>query len=105
VRCAGRCAGDNAYNDATFAEFKSTLFTPYQNIVSKVPAYLTYGNHDGGKTIVTASSATQTGPYFDLFMFPKQGEAGGVPSGTEAYNSFYHGPIHVVVLNSFDMSR
>ena len=46
----------------------------------------------------------QTGPYYDIFTLPKEAEAGGVPSGTEAYYSFDYANIHFVCLNSEGMS-
>ena len=54
---------------------------------------------------MSADSATQTGPYYDIFTLPKFGEAGGVASGTEAYYSFDFGNIHFIVLDSFETSR
>jgi hypothetical protein len=36
---------------------------------------------------------------------PTGGEADGVPSGTKAYYSFTYSTVHVIVLNSFDVSR
>ena len=42
----------------------------------------------------------QTGPYFDIFSFPVNGEGGGVPSWTEAYYSFNYSNIHFVCLES-----
>ncbi|HYF45077.1 MAG TPA: metallophosphoesterase, partial [Acidimicrobiales bacterium] len=61
----------------------------------------TYGNHDGH----TADSASQTGPYYDIFTNPKNGECGGLASGTEAYYSFDYGNIHFVSLDSYESSR
>ena len=52
-----------------------------------------------------ADSITQTGPYFDMFTLPDGGEAGGVPSGTEAYYSFDYANMHFVVLDSEDSSH
>ena len=40
--------------------------------------------------------------YYDLFSFPREAEAGGVPSGTEAYYSFDYDNIHFVSLDSVD---
>ena len=42
---------------------------------------------------------TESGAYFDIFSLPRKGEAGGIPSGTEAYYSFDHGNLHVIVLD------
>ena len=59
------------------------------------------GNHEGR----TANGLTGIGPYFDAYVCPTNGEAGGVPSGSEAYYSFDYGSIHFVVLDSFDVDR
>src|SRR5439155_16088779 len=53
----------------------------------------------------TGVSLTQTGPYYDIFSLPKQGEAGGLASGTEAYYSFDYGNIHFICLDSFGSDR
>lgn len=93
--------GDNAYNSGTDTEYQSAVFNIYQTVLRRTPLWSTFGNHDGA----TADSATQTGPYYDIFTFPRQGEAGGVPSGTEAWYSFDYGNVHFVCLNSFDVDR
>lgn len=93
--------GDNAYNSGTDAEYQSTMFNVYPEMMRQSPLWATIGNHDG----VSADSATQTGPYYDIHTFPKNAEAGGVASGTEAYYSFNYGNIHVIVLDSNETSR
>ncbi len=59
------------------------------------------GNHEG----IASDGALGVGPYFDAYVVPMQGEAGGAPSGTEGYYAFDYGPIHFVCLNSHDVSR
>ncbi len=93
--------GDNAYSSGTDAEYQRAVFEMYPTLLRKSVLWPTLGNHDG----VTADSATQTGPYYDIFTLPKNAEAGGVPSGTEAYYSFDYGNIHFVCLDSHDTSR
>lgn len=89
--------GDNAYQDGTDSEYQNAIFeNMYEAMLSKTVAWSTIGNHDAH----SASPSNQSGPYFDIFSFPKQGEAGGVPSGTEAYYSFDYGNVHFIVLNS-----
>jgi hypothetical protein len=39
-------------------------------------------------------------PYLDIFSLPANGEAGGVPSGTEQYYSVDTGNVHIVSLDS-----
>lgn len=93
--------GDNAYNSGTDAEYQTKMFNMYPEMMRQSPLWATIGNHDG----VSADSATQTGPYYDIHTFPKNGESGGIASGTEAYYSFNYGNIHVIVLDSNETSR
>ncbi len=88
--------GDNAYNDGTDSEYQNALFDVYSDMLKKSVSWSTLGNHDGH----SATSSTQSGPYYDIFSFPKTGEAGGTPSGTEAYYSFDYANIHFIVLES-----
>jgi 3',5'-cyclic AMP phosphodiesterase CpdA len=94
--------GDNAYQTGTDNEYQSALFeNMYENTLKNTVSWSCLGNHDGG----SASSGTQTGPYYDIFTFPSQGECGGIASGTEAYYSFDYGNIHFIVLDSYDSDR
>lgn len=93
--------GDMAYSDGKDAEFQTNFFDIYQNILRNTVCWPTMGNHEGHN----ANSNTQTGPYYDAYALPKAAEAGGLPSGTEAYYSFDHANVHFVVLNSYDISR
>lgn len=90
--------GDNAYDDGTDAEYQAAVFDMYPEILKNTVLYPTLGNHDGH----SADSGTQSGPYYDVFTMPKAGEAGGVPSGTEAYYAFDYGNVHFVCLDSYD---
>ncbi len=91
--------GDNAYNDGTDAEYQSYVFNVYGSMLRKSVLWSTLGNHDGH----TADSIAQTGPYYDIFTFPKNAESGGTSSGTEAYYSFDYGNIHFICLESYDI--
>lgn len=93
--------GDNAYSSGTDAEYQRGVFDIYPTVLRRSVLWPTLGNHDA----VSADSATQTGPYYDIFTLPKNGEAGGIPSGTEAYYSFDYANIHFVCLDSQDTSR
>ena len=94
--------GDNAYSDGEDLEYQDAIFeNMYEDRLKNTVVWSTLGNHDGH----SANSNTQTGPYFDIFTFPKSGEAGGLASGTEAYYSFDYANIHFVVLNSYDIDR
>lgn len=94
--------GDNAYVDGTDAEFQNAIFyNMYENKLKNTVAWACLGNHDGH----TANSDAQTGPYYDIFTFPKLGECGGVASGTEAYYSYDYGNVHFIVLDSYETNR
>jgi hypothetical protein len=93
--------GDNAYENGQDDEYQAAVFAMYPAILRKTVLWPAYGNHDGR----VSDSATNTGPYYDIFTLPKQGEAGGIPSGTEAYYSFDYANIHFLSLDSFESSR
>ncbi|MET0355494.1 MAG: SdrD B-like domain-containing protein [Cellvibrio sp.] len=93
--------GDNAYPDGTDADFQATVFNVYNDMLRQSVTWPVLGNHDAH----SADSGSQTGPYYNIFSLPKNAEAGGVASGTEAYYSFDYGNVHFVVLDSFDTNR
>ncbi len=93
--------GDNAYVNGTDAEYQAAVFNTFPGILRNTFLWPTLGNHDG----YSASSATQTGPYYDIFTLPSGGQAGGVASGTEAYYSFNYANIHFVCLDSYGSPR
>jgi Calcineurin-like phosphoesterase/CARDB/Calx-beta domain len=93
--------GDNAYQTGTDSEYQAAVFDMYPTLLRQTVLWPTFGNHDA----YSADSATQTGPYFDIFTLPTQGEAGGIASGTEAYYSFDYGDIHLIVLDSYESSK
>jgi hypothetical protein len=93
--------GDNAYTTGTDAQYTAGLFDVYPTILRDTPLWPVPGNHEFG----ASDSPTQTGPYYEAFTMPTAAEAGGVPSGTEAYYAFDYGNIHFVALDSHDTSR
>lgn len=93
--------GDVAYFNGTDDEFHFNFFGPYGRTLRNTVFWPAMGNHEGG----TSSGPAATGPYFDNFVLPANGEAGGHPSGTEAYYSYDFGNAHFVVLNSYDEDR
>ncbi|MCI5059014.1 MAG: metallophosphoesterase family protein, partial [Flavobacteriales bacterium] len=89
--------GDNAYSDGTDSEYQNAMFNNmYEDILRKSVFWSTIGNHDERSVDLNS----QTGPYFDIYTFPKNGEAGGLASGTEEYYSFDNGNVHFIVLSS-----
>jgi acid phosphatase type 7 len=93
--------GDMAYSDGTDAQFTSNFFKPYEDTLRSVGCWPAMGNHEGH----TSKGESGIGPYYDAYVCPTKGEAGGVPSGTEAYYSFDYGRIHFICLDSFDLDR
>ena len=93
--------GDNAYSTGTDPQFQKAVFDPYAWLLRQSPLWPTLGNHDAG----SANSPTQSGVYYDVFTLPTQGQAGGMPSGTEAYYSFDFANIHFICLDSHDTDR
>ena len=91
--------GDNAYEIGTDQEYQAAVFDMYPELLSQAFLWPTFGNHDAG----SASSAGETGPYYDIFSLPSNNaNTGGMPSQTEAYYSFDWANIHFVVLDSQD---
>jgi len=96
--------GDNAYSDGTDSEHQAAVFGGtygYQTLLRHTPFWPSFGNHEAH----TADSRAQTGPYYDIWNLPKNAEAGGVASGTEAYYSFDYANIHFICLNSYDIPK
>jgi len=93
--------GDNAYPSGSEIEYQAAFFNTYPSILRRIPVWPTLGNHD----TKSSSSKQQSGPYYEAFHLPTQGESGGVPSGSEAFYSFDHGNIHFVSVDSAGSSR
>src|SRR3989442_404363 len=93
--------GDNAYSDGTDIEYQKAAFNMYRMVLKNTCLWTTFGNHDAH----SADSASQSGPYYDIFTLPKDGEAGGMASGTKAYYSFDYGNIHFICLDSAGSDR
>ncbi len=93
--------GDNAYRSGTDEEYQLAVFDMYPSILRKIPIWPTFGNHEGH----SSNSKDETGPYYDIFTLPTNGEAGGVSSNTEAYYSFDFANIHFISLNSHDIDK
>ncbi|UEG51084.1 metallophosphoesterase family protein [Ferruginibacter lapsinanis] len=92
--------GDNAYSSGTDAEFQTGFFDVYKDDLLKYyKLYPTPGNHDYGNT--TANTGRRDMPYHTIFTVPKNGEAGGVPSGVTNYYSYNIGDVHFVSLDSY----
>ncbi len=86
--------GDNAYPDGTVAQYQAAVFDTYPTLLNKSALFTTRGNHENNANA-----------YFGLFNLPSNGEAGGIPSGTEAYYAFDWGNVHFVCLDSDSSDR
>lgn len=93
--------GDMAYGSGKDPEFQSKFFQIYEPTLRNTVCWPAMGNHEG----YTSNGKTGVGPYYDAYVCPTRGEAGGVPSGTEAYYSYDYGRVHFIVLNSHDLDR
>ena len=89
--------GDNAYYVGADAEYQAAVFDTYPSLLRQTTLWSTVGNHES----YTAGGA----PYFNIFTLPREGEAGGFPSGTENYYSFDFANIHFVCLDSMLSDR
>jgi hypothetical protein len=88
--------GDMAYQSGLDTEFQGRFFNMYGDTMRHTVCWPAMGNHEGK----TSKGEAGVGPYYDSFVCPTKGEAGGVASGREAYYSFDFGQIHFIVLDS-----
>ncbi len=93
--------GDMAYSKGTDDQFQRKFFNVYESLLRNTVVWPAMGNHEGD----TSDGKLGTGPYFDAYVCPTRGEAGGAASGSESYYAFDYGTIHFIVLNSFDLDR
>ncbi|MBT8036277.1 MAG: metallophosphoesterase family protein [Verrucomicrobiae bacterium] len=93
--------GDMAYGSGKDPEFQNNFFNIYEPTLRHTVCWPAMGNHEG----YTSKGKTGIGPYYDAYITPTQGEAGGVPSGKESYYSYNYGRTHFIVLNSHDLDR
>lgn len=100
--------GDNAYQNGEDSEYQEKVFSRdygYDSIFRFLHYYPTPGNHDyniirGENLLDWIDPTLDEGPYFDIHEMPRNGEAGGVPSGTELYYSYDYGHVHFISFNS-----
>jgi len=90
--------GDNAYNSGTDSEYQAAVFDVYGGILRNSVLWPTRGNHDG-------IYGGGNNDYYDIFSMPAAAEAGGVPSGSEAFYAFDFGRIHFICLDSEGSDR
>lgn len=93
--------GDMAYDRGRDVQFQTRFFEMYEPTLRHVVCWPTMGNHEGA----TSKGTNGVGPYYDAYVCPMRGEAGGVPTGTEAFYSFDYGRAHFICLDSHDLDR
>ncbi len=93
--------GDMAYSKGTDEQFQKNFFLPYETTLSHLVCWAAMGNHEGSNS----DGKRGVGPFFDAYVCPVRGEAGGLASGSESFYSFDHGDIHFIALNSHDLDR
>ena len=92
--------GDNAYDSGSDDEYQRGVFDAYPGLLRQSVAWPTIGNHD-----VEANGEIEQFPYLEIFHLPRNGEAGGVASGSERYYSFDYANIHFVCLDATSSDR
>lgn len=94
--------GDNAYTHGTDKQFQDAVFNLYNPLLQNTCLWPAVGNHETlwAKKDKNPLTNNQADPYLAIFDMPTQGEAGGVPSGSELYYSFDYGRTHFICLDS-----
>ena len=69
--------GDMAYTKGTDDQFQRKFFAMYEETIRNTVIWPAIGNHEAA----SAPAKTGTGPYYDAYVCPTKGEAGGVASG------------------------
>jgi hypothetical protein len=91
--------GDNAYGNGLDHEYQRAVFNIYPTLLRQTPVWPTLGNHDAGDD--NREGFTGERDYLSIFTLPRNGESGGVPSGSELYYSYDYANVHLVCLDSF----
>jgi len=88
--------GDNAYESGKDSEYQNHVFHVFQeSFFTNTSLFPSPGNHDYGD----APNGRDIS-YFKIFTMPQNGEAGGIPSGSESYYSVDYGNVHIISLDS-----
>ncbi|HXU83842.1 MAG TPA: metallophosphoesterase [Polyangia bacterium] len=94
--------GDNAYPNGEDDAYQRAVFEMYPMFLRQSFLWPTIGNHD---TAEDPNLPADRIAYLGNFTLPTQGEAGGLPSGTERYYSFDFADVHFVCLDSMTSDR
>jgi acid phosphatase type 7 len=94
--------GDNAYCCGDQGQYQTQVFDFYDSRILGNTAILpSPGNHEYYATTTATAQQDRDIPYYDIVTVPTQGEAGGVPSGSEAYYAVNYGNVHFISLDSY----
>jgi hypothetical protein len=88
--------GDNAYGSGQDGEYQAYVFDVYPTLLRQTVVWPTIGNHETSQI----QTLSDDWPYYRIFTMPRNGEAGGVPSGTKHYYSYDYANIHFICLDS-----
>ncbi|MEL7534567.1 MAG: Ig-like domain-containing protein, partial [Bacteroidota bacterium] len=92
--------GDNAYPDGTQDDYQTAVFeNMYEELLARTLLWTSPGEREFANGFT--DSNTELGPYYDIFDLPRNGEAGGMASGSEAYYSYNYSNVHFVSLDVF----
>jgi acid phosphatase type 7 len=92
--------GDNSQTGED-ADYQTKVFDMFPSMLRNTVLWPAIGNHDTNESETPPASA----PYFRTFTVPVNGEAGGVPSGSQRYYSFDYGNVHFIALDSMSSDR
>lgn len=94
--------GDNAYCCGDDQQYQSQVFDFYgSRILGNMAILPSPGNHEYYATPSATDQKDRNIPYYDMITVPTKGEAGGVPSGSEAYYAVNYGNVHFISLDSY----
>jgi hypothetical protein len=88
--------GDNAYPTGSDGDHQAAVFEMYPQLLRRWPVWPVLGNHGANLT----DTRTETGPFYDIWSNPTGGEAGGPPSGNEAYYAIDRANVRLVAVDS-----
>lgn len=95
--------GDNAYENGLDGEYQNAVFSNmYEATLENTALWPTIGNHDYANNFIAPSKSVD---YYSIFSLPKNGESGGLASGSESYYSYNYANIHFIVLDSYGEDR
>ncbi len=94
--------GDNAYNNGLLDDYQRNFFDIFDKKgLHNTALWPCPGNHEYADKRPLLAALDQRPAYYQLFDTPTLGQAGGLPSGDEAYYTFNMANVHFISLDSF----